>query len=271
MVGTIDFKYYMIYFGSTQKETSYNLPEEKDFEKLKSKYSFERKGIYYRIDTSKTNSYIWIHIEYGNPMPRPKTIVNIRDDTEKDNQRSEDEVELSNQIFFLYSFKYNTLYVSDYRRIGMLKEFFKDELKIDIHFKSYYSLDKFMSVLKSVDTISFTCEKNLFSNDNKLLTAYEDLTGASSPTKFEIKTQYSTKKEISDIIPFINQLFKEKDNSNLNRLIIKGVSENNFNIVYNTDAITESLSINIEKNEEGKYNSVSVRNELLKKVYYSDI
>ena len=66
-------------------------------------------------------------------------------------------------------------------------------------------------------------------------------------------------------------MFKEKDNSNLNRLIIKGVSENNFNIVYNTDAITESLSINIEKNEEGKYNSVSVRNELLKKVYYSDI
>lgn len=129
----------------------------------------------------------------------------------------------------------------------MLKEFFKDELKIDMHFKSYYSLDKFMSVLKSVDTISFTCEKNLFSNDNKLLTAYEDLTGASSPTKFEIKTKYSTKKEISDITPFINKLFKEKDNSNLNRLIIKGVSEKNFNIVYNTDAITESLSINIEK------------------------
>ena len=49
-------------------------------------------------------------------------------------------------------------------------------------------------------------------------------------------------------------MFKEKDNSNLNRLIIKGVSDDNLNIVYNTDAITESLSINIEKNEEGKYN-----------------
>lgn len=271
MAGIINFKSYMIYFGSTERETSYNLPEEKDFEKLKSKYNFERNGIYYRIDTSKTNSYIWIHIEYGNPMPRPKTIVNIRDDTEKDNQRREDEVELSNQIFFLYSFKYNTLYLSDSRRVGMLKEFFKDELEIDMYSKPYYSLDKFMSVLKSVDTISFTCEKNLFSNDNKLLTAYEDLTGASSPTKFEIKTKYSTKKEISDIIPFIKKLFKEKDNSNLNRLIIKGVSDDNLNIVYNTDAITESLSINIEKNEEGKYNDFFVRNELLKKVYLSDI
>ncbi|WP_346678567.1 hypothetical protein [uncultured Brachyspira sp.] len=271
MIGTINFKYYMIYFCSIEKETLYNSPEEKDFEKLKPKYSFERNGIYYRIDTSKINSDIWIHIEYGNPMPRPKTIVNIRDDTEKDNQRSEDEVELSNQIFFLYSFKYNTLYVSDSRRVGMLKDFFRDELEIDINFKSYYDLDKFISVLKSVDTISFTCEKNLFSKENKLLTAYEDLTGASSPTKFEIKTKYSTKKEVNDIIPFINKLFNEKANSNLNRLIIKGISDDNFNIVYNTDAVTESLSINIEKNEEGKYNSISVRNELLKNIYLNDI
>ena len=78
MIGTINFKYYMIYFCSIEKETLYNSPEEKDFEKLKPKYSFERNGIYYRIDTSKINSDIWIHIEYGNPMPRPKTIVNIR-------------------------------------------------------------------------------------------------------------------------------------------------------------------------------------------------
>lgn len=66
-------------------------------------------------------------------------------------------------------------------------------------------------------------------------------------------------------------MFNEKANSNLNRLIIKGISDDNFNIVYNTDAVTESLSINIEKNEEGKYNSISVRNELLKNIYLNDI
>ena len=266
-MGILNFKTYMIYFGSQEKVTVYNLPEKKDFDKLPNKYKFIKNGVYYRVNTSIINDDIWIHIEYGNPKPRPKTIINILDDSEKDNQRGEDEVELSSQIFFLYSFKFHTLYLSDSRRKTMLSDFLKEILNVDVHFKYYFEIEKFLSILKSINSISFTCEKNLFSSDNKLLSAYEDLTGASSPKKLEIKTSYSSKMEINSIKPFIERLFEEKDKSNLNRLIIRGVSDDNFDMIYNTDTVTESLSIKVERNEEGKYNDIKVRNILLGTIY----
>ena len=67
--------------------------------------------------------------------------------------------------------------------------------------------------------------------------------------------------EISSIKPFIEKLFKEKDKSNLNRLIIRGVSDDNFDMIYNTDTVTESLSIEVERNEEGKYNDIKDENQ----------
>ena len=267
MMFILNFKTFFLYFESEKKETRYYLPNLKDFNSLDKQYSFKKNQMYYRINTEKTESYIWIHIEYGSTMPRSDKIINILDDSEKDNKRNKDEVELTHQVFFLYFFQSNTLYLSDSRKQSMITDFFKEKLNISIFFKPYIkNLDEFVSMLDSINEISFTCEKDLFYGDNQTLTAFEDFTGYSAPDKLKIITSYK-RRDIKNIFTFLKKLNDEKERGHLNRLIMKGFTEDNVQLIYNLDAITENISIKIIKNEEGKYSPNFVKSELLKKIY----
>ena len=266
-MSNLNFKTFFLYFESDNKVMKYYFPEHKDFDKLMPKYSFIKNQIYYKINTNSTDSYIWIHMEYGSTMPRPEKIINILDDSEKDNKRNKDEVELTHQLFFLYFFENHTLYLSDSRKQAMITDFFKEKLDISIFFRPYTkNLDEFISMLDTVDEISFTCERDLFSGDNKTLTAFEDFTGFSAPDKFKIITKYK-RKDKSKLSIFLEKLHRERERGHLNRLIMKGFTEDNNMIIYNLDAITENINIKVDKNEEGKYSDISVRNTLLDKIY----
>lgn len=265
----LNFKTFFLYFESDNKAMKYYVPEHKDFEKLMPKYSFKKNQTYYKINTKSKDSYIWIHIEYGSTMPRPEKIINVSDDSEKDNKRNKDEVELTHQLFFLYFFKNHTLYLSDSRKQSMITDFFKEKLDINISFRAYTkNLDEFISMLETVDEISFTCERDLFSGDNKTLTAFEDFTGFSAPDKFKIITKYK-RKDKSKLSIFLEKLHRERERGHLNRFIMKGFTEDNNMIIYNLDAITENIDIKVDKNEEGKYSDASVRSTLLAKIYSS--
>jgi len=241
-------------------------PTKKTFESLDSFDTITIKEYYYEIKIDSSEQYIWFAFDFGNPSPIDNKLTNVKTNEKKENPRTEDEVELLHQFFVLYDFKKDLLYISNSNKKNIFKEIIENKLKKRFIIKNIYKSKKeFISVLKSVDEISFTERKNLFNKDSKRRKALIDLTGTDAPTSFSLKTKYS-----KDIMgkEFISGLIKAKEDEELKNLVIKGVDNEGFGVVYNIDAFSKKIKIKVKKEENGKYNPEIIKENLLKELYY---
>ncbi len=119
-------------------------------------------------------------------------LTNIKTGDKKENQRQPDEVELTSQLFILYYFGNNTLYVSNLQKKNLLEKVLLDKLEKKFEVKNYYlAKEDFIKTLKSINNISFTEVKDLFSQDSKKRQALVDLTGTDAPERFSLDAKYS--------------------------------------------------------------------------------
>lgn len=264
MTNKINFNIHQLLIKSSESATVYNAPKKNDFKDIEKSYSISIDDTFYDISTNIQDEYFWISADYGNTMPHRKTVVNVKDKTEKDNSRSEDEAELDRQIFFLYHFDSEYLYLSDIRKRNLFIDFFMNQFNREISIQSYYkTIEEIIKILKEVNEISFVCEKNLFSDNGDMGSALEDLTGSSSPYRFSLQTRYS-----KNFLPidFMMKLSKEYNNCRLKYLTICGKDENNADMIYNPDKFREKISITLTKNDEGIFDASKVEEELMRKI-----
>src|SRR5699024_2950243 len=132
--------------------------------------------IYYEVIVEKEDEYIWFVFDYGKPNPLDDKLTNIKTGDKKENQRQPDEVELTSQLFILYYFSNNTLYVSNLQKKNLLEKVLLDKLEKKFEVKNYYlAKEDFIKTVKSINNISFTEVKDLFSQDSKKRQALVDL------------------------------------------------------------------------------------------------
>ncbi|ATA75017.1 hypothetical protein [Capnocytophaga sp. H2931] len=235
---------------------------ENTFDKLEDYFHILHNEIFYEIIVSKHSDYIWINIDYGNPMPKDENLTNIITGNKLPNKREDDEVELTSQLFILYHYKNNVLYISNIKKMKFINEILSQKLdKKFIVKKHLKTQDEFIKTLKSVSEISFTDVNNLF-NDNEQRKALKDLTGTDAPEKFKITAHYSNN---FLNINFLKKLLNKRG-TNSSSLVIKGTDENNFNFVYNQHNFVKLTEINCKRKSNGKFDSEDVLNNLLKSI-----
>lgn len=240
-------------FKSLQFESFVNFP-------LNTSILFE--DIYYEVSAEKHNDYVWFSFDYGRANPRDDKVTNIKNGDKNENKRTEDEAELLHQLFFLYSFKKNILYITTSKKQRLIQTLLKQELHCDYTIKSFFKTDEeLISILKNITKVSFTEVANLFNQESRERKALIDLTGTDAPVKFTIEAKYPKN---SNIILFIQRLFSAQRDMSLKDLVICGVDNDDFNIVYNTDTFSRKIEIDCSKEENGKFNVESVKNNLLK-------
>lgn len=260
---TINFN--MMQMIVSSKEERFVAPTFNTFQSLSQKDNFTfNENYFYEVNIENKEEYLWMYFDYGKTKPRDINVTNIITGTKKDNHRGVDEVELLNQIFCIYYYKKHTLYMSNIKQKSIVEKFLKERLEIDVNIKYFYKTpEEFIDALISVDKISFTYVTDLFNADSRKRQALIDLTGTDSPDRFTIEAKYDK----HSIKNFLRDLIKSKEKYEIKDLVICGLDDDKFGIVYNSETFVKKIDILCDKIEEtGKFNEVTAKENIINKI-----
>jgi hypothetical protein len=207
--------------------------------------------------------YIFFVFNFGNPTPRDNVLTDINTGTKRENNRTVTEAELNNQAFFLYHYQKNLLYLSNSQKKTAFERMLKEKLNTDFKLKTLFKdIEQFLQTLKECSSINFSHINDLFSDDSTKKQALADLTGTDAPNEFTITAKYSK----HSIENFIRSLGQEKSNNKIYSLVINGLDESGFGIVYNTESFQQKIKITCKKDENGKFDITELQKNLLKEI-----
>lgn len=90
-----------------------------------------------------------------------------------------------------------------------------------------------------------------------------DLSGTDAPERFEIWAQYP---KSSNVVNFIKTLIQGKRDNKISSLVIQGIDESGINSVYDLDVFKQRIKISCSKDENGKFVTNDVRDNLLREI-----
>lgn len=238
-------------------------PSPETFRSLKDSFDELIEDTYYEVTVSKNDTHIWFAFDYGKPNPIDNHLTNVKTGRKKENPRTKEQAELIQQLFALYYFGNNTLYISNFKKINVFLNMLQKNLSKKFIFKSFFkSQDEIISILKQIEEISFTDTKTLFDQNSPERKALVDLTGTGAPDKFTLTAKYKS----HDIINFIIKLLNKESGKEKTNLTIKGVNEKGFKCIFNMNYLVQKMPVDCNKEENGKYNSLEVKNNLLNEI-----
>lgn len=259
----VQFSIMQLIEESTSSGDRFVLPTKKSFAALEETAQFTDYQTYFEISTEKTDDYTFFVFSFGNPTPRDNELTDVNTGAKRENNRTITETELNNQAFFLYHFQKNLLYLSNSQKKTTFEKMLKEKLNTDFKLKTVFKdIDEFLNTLQECSQINFSHIEHLFSRDSTKKQALADLTGTDAPNEFTITAKYSKHK----IENFIRILSQEKCNNIISSLVINGIDESGFGIVYNTDSFQQKIKINATKNDNGKFITGEIRNNLLNEI-----
>lgn len=216
---------------------------------------------YYEVTFEKTAEYIWLDVAFGSPAPRDDELTNVKNGTKKNNPRDIIEAELLKQLFCLFDFSKQILYLSNLQKKSFIETIFKRKTGRDFIIKPFYKTkDEFVEILKSVNEISFTEARNLFDMNSRQRQALIDLSGTNSPENFTITASYSKGEKLYN---FIDLLHNSRVKGSIRDLVIRGLDRDRFEIVFNNDTFSRKIELPSEKDINGKHLPGSIKQNLL--------
>ena len=75
--------------------------------------------------------FYWLYFQYDNAKLYSNHVVDINDDSVKNNPRPKNQVEMRNQLFACYDLKLGRLYVSDYQRKSVITNYIGEMLQVN--------------------------------------------------------------------------------------------------------------------------------------------
>lgn len=259
----ISFSIMQLIEESTISGDRFIFPTKSSFDSLEGTIQFNDCQTYYEIAIEVADEYILFVFNFGNPTPRDSELTDINTGAKRENSRTITETELNNQAFFFYHFQKSLLYLSNSQKKTAFEKMLKEKLNVDFKLKTLFKdVNEFLNTLKECSRINFSHINDLFSNDSAKKQALADLTGTDSPNEFTITAKYSKHR----IENFIRNLVQEKNSNKISSLIINGFDESGFGIVYNTDSFQQKIKINVTKDDNGKFKTDELRNNLLNEI-----
>lgn len=258
----------------TSQHLSFNnkIPQHDDFLCFRAepnfRYSRSETAAYHQIQTELTDDYFWLYSNYGYKHPRPSQVINTKNGISHDNLRTEAEVEPTEQLFMLYSFADNIMYISNVSNKGFVSNLLTDKMGLEsIEIKNIFvDREQFIRQLQILDEIKFTSAKrDLFSGINTVGGALMDNYGMEEPEIFTVSAKYKTpmSKKVKNTLAF---LAGQKTQGNITKLMIIGRDDQNIEQVFNEQAFTQKVSISVPENAEGLFEPDQVKTKLLEKL-----
>lgn len=211
--------------------------------------------------------FFWLYSEFGKPLPYNKDVIDNETKEKKKNPRTENDIELNNQLFCLYDSKSKRLFISNTKKQKFIECFFKEKLKKDIVIKrDYVKPEEFIDKIKTIEKISFTSRKNLFTDDNTIFEKSNNIFGLGEPEDFKLDLNYSGRKKTDIFINFFNDLTNRKKNLEIDSLVCIGKDDEDMESIFDINSFTQSIPLKTKKQKNGLYNDDKVKKDLLEKI-----
>lgn len=211
------------------------------------------------------NRYFTLYDNYGSPNPRPEKIYDIPTKRKLNNPRKNNQAELNKQLFCMYDTYKHVLFMNDSKKKKFLIRYLKNILSQEIIIKNIYKdIDEFTNALKTLDEITFSAQRNIFTAQVDSFKKIKDLFYIDEPESFSITAKY--KINVKEKIKRAIENFRKEQVQAVNScLICRGKDDHGIEQVFNENAFCKSIGIILTQNEEKLLDPKAVFDELIRK------
>lgn len=209
------------------------------------------------------NRYFIITCDYDGFKYRPKVYDTVSE-IEDDNPRKPFQNELRQQFFACYDILGRTLYISDSAKKGILKKYMEEMTQKKVKTRERFSsFDEFERTVKFLKSIRWIQSRNLLNLDPQGLFAQRY-----SPLGLEVPDSMTTKLEYGRLslegwIHKLRTLGEKKAAREFESVVIIGEDAFGAEKSFDFDSMITSKLINIDMDENGRYNAYEVVELLL--------
>lgn len=244
-----------------------NYPTISDFAEMKD-IDYMAKTNIYKITIQKfENRFLWIYAKFGGALPYSNEVFDAEQEQIVDNPRSKTQTELNKQIFSLYDFQSQTLFLQKDNDKAFLTQYFKENIQKDCIIKRFFkSPQDFIDSIDRIKKISFTSKRNIITSQVELFNNIENIFGLGQPEKFYISMDYKGRNKTNSLIDFFRDFVARKNDLEIDSLVVVGENDNDVDSVFDIDSYIESAEISISKDDNGMYDENAVMDNLISKI-----
>lgn len=213
--------------------------------------------------------FLFISVDYDDGK-YSDIVYDTENDNEKENPKKRYEIEYKEQFFACYDIINKELYISDSQRKAAIKSLFSTVLTPDKKTRireRLSSVEDFADTVKLIRRIKYTQTKNLVTaQPGGLFSQRFDPLGLEIPDKLVSTLEYDSGIHVKPIIDKLRGIFNKHGTKEIESLEILGEDDEGFERLFSLDKIVKGLSIDIDPDEDGRYDSEAVFSLLLEKL-----
>ena len=246
------------------------LPVKDDLKDIVEKFNKEHTytNTYYRIKVEDiADQFIWLVASHGKSAPHGEEVIDTINNTIINNPKQPHHAELNNQFFLLYDKNHSRLYISSNQKKSFVEDYFSSILSKDVILKQYIvSVQEFSNRVQSISSIKLVSKNNLFSEQNDIMQDVKNTFGLGTPANYLLEVNFNKVNKTDKFKDFLNKVLNWRNGSEIDSLICVGNDDQDLQILFNLDTISEKIDISLVKNDNGLYNAEEVKKLILSKV-----
>lgn len=242
-------------------------PEPEDFRSLqaKGKSRFWKGDYFYVVEQEMlADRFYWLYLQYDNANLYAPHVVDIADDSVKDNPRPKNQMELRNQLFACYDLKSSNLYVSNYQKKAAITYFMGDTLQKPVEAKYILSsIDEFLERVKTLKSVSFTQKENLYNMpEGSIFRKVANIYGLDLPSHSKVKLDYGNT-PIGGIRNAMRDWKIKREAGEFEDVVVVGVDDCGIEAIFNFQTTISSVELNVIKDDNGRFEPDAVKAALI--------
>ena len=243
------------------------VPELADFRRIVEIGSsrFSRDNYMYVVEQELIGErFYWLYLQYDNSNLYAPYVLDVTDDSVKDNPRPKNQMELRNQLFACYDLKVGNLYVSDYRKKAAITDYMEDTLQRTVKAKYIFSsIDEFLSRVSTLKSVSFTQKKNIFNlPEYSLFRKVPSLYGLDLPSRSKVKLDYGDT-PIGTIRDAMRDWKVKREAGEFDDIMVVGTDDCGIEEIFNFQTTISSVELKVIKDDNGRFEPEAVKAALI--------
>ena len=198
----------------------------------------------------RENRFICLYFNEGDKFPYSPTVIDTADLQEKENPRSPEDIEMSDQFFVVIDVLHQRLYLSDQRRKGTFLAWLKDKLSKEVNIKSIIDEETFLDKINSVSRVSFAILPNLFNSSSQDALSdhiVTDIYGFGAE-KARLDLEYRNASITDNLKNKLASIMKQR--VQFKEITIIGRSDEGFESVFNLEEVINKITVDVSLQEK---------------------
>lgn len=153
----------------------------------------------YIVTVSCDKDYLFMYFKFGNPYPYSENSLDVDNDELIQTTRRPSEAELNKQVFVLYSFKNNIMYLSNTKKKQLVCDYCSEKLHKEVRIRNIYkNPDEFYNSIKTIDSIRMVKKRDILTFNEDIFKNASDKFGLGDANQYQIELSFGKVKKTKE-------------------------------------------------------------------------